>query len=47
MCDTDLLKILLADCLRETATGYTIHALLQEFPSMQELMNATEENMCW
>ncbi len=45
MRDIDSLKTLLADCLRETATGYTIHALLQEFSTVQELMNATVEEM--
>lgn len=45
MSNTESLKNLLENCLRETTNGYTIHALLQEFPTMQELMNATEEEM--
>jgi len=43
--DIDPLKTLLADCLREKAAGYTIHALLQEFPTIQGLMNATVEEL--
>jgi DNA repair protein RadC len=45
MSDTDSLDNLLADCLRESTNGYVIHALLQEFPTVQELMNASEEDM--
>ncbi|WP_094607200.1 hypothetical protein SPSIL_057920 [Sporomusa silvacetica DSM 10669] len=45
MSGTDSLKTILADCLRETSNGYTVDALLKEFPTMQELMNATEEEM--
>lgn len=45
MQDIESLKTLLADCLREKAAGYTIHALLQEFPTIQGLMNATVEEL--
>ncbi len=43
--DTDSLKDLLENCLRERANGYMIPELLQTFPTIQELMNATEEEM--
>ncbi|HWR08533.1 RadC family protein [Sporomusa sp.] len=39
------LKILLAQCLHETANGYMVTELLKEFPTIQELMNATTEEM--
>lgn len=45
MATNDTLKSLLAQCLRESETSYLLNTLIQEFPTMQELMNATEEEM--
>lgn len=39
------LQTLLAQCLREDVNGYTVTELLKEFPTMHELMNATEDEM--
>ncbi|MEG6586475.1 RadC family protein [Dendrosporobacter sp. 1207_IL3150] len=41
----DDFQYILAECLRETSEGYTIQALLKEFSSIQDLMNASEEDM--
>lgn len=42
---SDSLKTILAQCLREDVNSYPVNELLKEFPTMQELMNATEEEM--
>lgn len=39
------LKAILSACLREQENSYTINAILQEFPTLQELMNVTEEEL--
>lgn len=39
------LKTILSACLREQENSYTINAILQEFPTLQELMNVTEEDL--
>ena len=39
------LQTLLAQCLREDVNGYKVAALLSEFPTIHELMNATEDDM--
>ena len=36
------MRILLADCLRESANGYVVDALLENYPNISELMNADE-----
>lgn len=42
---TDTFKTMLANCLRESADSYTIQAVMREFPTVRELMNATAEDM--
>ena len=39
------LQAILAQCLREDTNSYTVTELLKEYPTMQELMNATEDEM--
>ena len=39
------LQTLLAQCLREDVNGYKVTALLAEFPTIHELMNASEDEM--
>ena len=39
------LQTLLAQCLREDVNGYKVAALLAEFPTIHELMNASEDDM--
>lgn len=41
----ETLKTMLANCLRESTDSYTIQAVIREFPTVRELMNATEEDM--
>jgi DNA repair protein RadC len=41
----DSLKYHLSQCMRENVNGYTVEALIAEYPTMQELMNATEEEL--
>ena len=41
----DKMRELLAGCLREDANGYMVQALVSEFPTVQELMNANEEEI--
>ena len=36
------MRTLLADCLRESANGYVVDALLDKYPNISELMNADE-----
>ena len=36
------MRTLLADCLRESANGYVVDALLEKYPNVSELMNADE-----
>jgi DNA repair protein RadC len=39
------LRELLADCLRESANGYVVDALMEAYPNITELMNASEDEM--
>jgi DNA repair protein RadC len=39
------LRELLADCLRESATGYVVDALMEAYPNISELMNASEDEL--
>lgn len=36
------MRDLLAGCLRESANGYVVDALIENYPNISELMNATE-----
>ena len=40
------MRELLASCLRESATGYVVDALIEAYPNISELMNASEEEIC-
>ena len=40
--NTEEMRTLLADCLRESANGYVVDALLEKYPNVSELMNADE-----
>ena len=39
------MRELLAGCLRESATGYVVDALIENYPNITELMNAREEEI--
>jgi len=39
------MRTLLADCLRESANGYVVDALLNKYPNVSELMNANEKEI--
>ncbi len=39
------MRELLAGCLRESATGYVVDALIENYPNITELMNAHEEEI--
>lgn len=39
------MRTLLADCLREEANGYVVNSLISEFPTIQDLMNASEDEL--
>jgi DNA repair protein RadC len=39
------MRELLSRCLREDANGYVVQSLVAEFPTMQDLMNASEEEI--
>lgn len=39
------MRELLADCLRESADGYIVDALITEYPSIHDLMNADESEL--
>lgn len=39
------MRTLLADCLRESANGYVVDALLEKYPNVSELMNADEKEI--
>ena len=39
------MRTLLADCLRESANGYVVDALLEKYPNVSELMNANEKEI--
>lgn len=39
------MRTLLADCLRESANGYVVDALLENYPNISELMNADENEI--
>ena len=39
------MRTLLADCLRESANGYVVDALLEKYPNVSELMNASEKEI--
>ena len=41
----DKMKNLLADCLREEANGYLVTELVNSFPTVQDLMNASEDEL--
>lgn len=39
------MRTLLAGCLRESANGYVVDALLENYPNISELMNADEKEI--
>ena len=39
------MRELLAGCLRESAHGYVVDALIENYPSVSELMNAREDEI--
>lgn len=39
------MRILLAGCLRESANGYVVDALIENYPNISELMNASEKEI--
>lgn len=41
----DGMRNLLAGCLRESANGYVVDALLENYPNVSELMNADEKEI--
>jgi DNA repair protein RadC len=43
--DVENMRDLLSRCLRENANGYVVQSLVAEFPTMQDLMNASEEEI--
>lgn len=43
--DTEEMRTLLASCLRESANGYVVGALLENYPNISELMNANEKEI--
>ena len=43
--NTEEMRTLLADCLRESANGYVVDALLEKYPNVSELMNANEKEI--
>ena len=40
------MRELLAGCLRERANGYVVDALIDTYPNISELMNASEDEIC-
>jgi len=40
------MRELLAGCLRESANGYVVDALIETYPNIGELMNASEDEIC-
>lgn len=42
---SEQLEAILNTCLRERADAYTAKAILKEFPTVKELMNAGEEEL--
>jgi len=40
------MRKLLAGCLRESANGYVVDALIAAYPNISELMNASETEIC-
>lgn len=45
MSPDDSLKCLLSECMREHSGNYASQAVLQEFPTVRDIMNASEEDM--
>ena len=39
------MRTLLAGCLRESANGYVVDALIENYPNVSELMNASEKEI--
>lgn len=39
------MRTLLAGCLRESANGYVVDALIENYPNISELMNASEKEI--
>ena len=37
-----MMKEILGNCLRENVDSYAVNALVTEFPTIQDLMNASE-----
>ena len=42
---SELLEAILADCLREHTDAYTTKAILKEFPTVRDIINASEEEL--
>ena len=40
------MRELLAGCLRESANGYVVDALIETYPNISELMSASEDEIC-
>ena len=40
------MRELLANCLRESTNGYVINTLIETYPNIIELMNASEKEIC-
>ena len=40
------MRELLAGCLRESANGYVVDTLIETYPNISELMNASENEIC-
>ena len=40
------MRELLAGCLRESANGYVVDALIEAYPNISELMNASQDEIC-
>jgi len=40
------MRELLAGCLRENANGYVVDTLMDTYPNISELMNASEDEIC-
>ena len=42
---SEKLETILADCLRERSDAYTAKAILKEFPTVRDIMNASEDEL--
>ena len=42
---SEFLEAILADCLRERTDAYTARAILKEFPTVRDILNASEDEL--